>query len=115
MHYQNLNQKSGFQVPESVTIYLNSKLQFQKRIALNRKLTKYIVGHLKPINTVREKYFREFCEEMNAQYVLPAAETVSNKLIPELDEKVMNEVREDFKRVKHVALTSDGWSSNVST
>ena len=74
-----------------------------------------IVRGLLPVTIIRQKGFREFCEEMDPLYVLPNYNTVRNKLIPDLDQEVMSEVRKDLKQVKHVAMTSDGWSSNVST
>ena len=77
-------------------------------------LTKFIVRGLKPISIVREKGFKEFCEAMDPQYGLPTAETLRNKYIPTLDKEVMDKVRNDLNKVNHVAVTSDGWSSNVS-
>ena len=36
-----------------------------------------------------------------------------NKYIPALDMEIMGPIRNELKRVNHVAMTSDGWSSNV--
>ena len=74
-----------------------------------------IVRGFLPVTLVRQKGFREFCEEMNPLYVLPSCKSVRTKFIPWLDMEIMNEVREDLKQVDYVALTSDGWSSHVST
>ena len=77
------------------------------------KLAKFLVKGLMPISIVRQKGFREFCEILDPQYVLPTTQTLRKKLIPELDAVVMNEVRDDLKKIRHVAMTSDGWSARV--
>ena len=77
-------------------------------------LTKFIVKGLNTLTIVRQPGFREFCKAMDPKYVLPTYRTLRRKYIPMLDKEVMDEVREDFKTVKHVALTSDGWSSPVN-
>ena len=64
---------------------------------------------------VRQKGFREFSEAMDPQYVLPSHRSLTTKFIPELDMEVMSRIRQDLKQVNYVALTSDGWSSRVST
>ena len=76
-------------------------------------LTRFIVKGLNNVTIVRQPGFREFCKAMDPRYVLPTYRTLRHKFIPMLDKEVMDEVREDFKSVKHVALTSDGWSSMV--
>ena len=86
----------------------------QKRRKITEKLTKWIVKRLRPLKTVREKEFKALLEEMDPCYTVPSTQTLRNKLIPQLDKEVMEKVRDDLKKVKDVALTSDGWSSKVN-
>ena len=76
-------------------------------------VTRFLVCGLHPISTVRQKGFRELCHAFDPRYVLPATQTLSKKLIPKLDEKVMDGVRDDLSKVRSVALTTDGWSAKV--
>ena len=69
-----------------------------------------------PLTMLRQKAFREFVEALDPRYVLPGIPSISKIHIPNFDKKIMEEVRMDLKNpeVKHVAMTSDGWSSKVS-
>ena len=68
---------------------------------------------LQPLSIVRRKGFRDFCFALHPQYVLPTTATLRKTLLPRLDNYLMAQIREDLQKVRHVAMTSDGWSSKV--
>ena len=82
-----------------------------RRKNLNRKLVKHIVKDLRPLNTVRLAGFKEFCLEMDPQYVLPTEKTLRTKLIPQIYKEVMDEVQRELDKTKHCSITTDGWTS----
>ena len=85
-----------------------------RRKALNRKLVRYIVKDLRPLSTVTSKAFRDFCLEMDSQYVLPSEKTLRTKLIPQIYKEVMAEIQKDLDKSKHCSVTTDGWTSKTA-
>lgn len=87
------------------------KINSKKRKELNQKLVRMIAQDMFPLSMVKYKGFSEYSKALDPNYVLPSCATLRNKLIPDLDTKVMNEVQMDLDEAKHVSLTTDCWSA----
>ena len=89
-------------------------LKSARRRILNRKLVRHIAKDLRPLHTVNLVGFKDFCYEMDPQYVLPTRKTLTTTLIPKIHQEVMAEVQKDLDKTKHCSLTTDGWSSKAT-
>nr|XP_054757342.1 E3 SUMO-protein ligase ZBED1-like [Lytechinus pictus] len=116
-------------VPEGQEIDKGSSIcadMFQKSVTYNpssgraKELTKAVANHLardmKPIYTVEEPGFVKMLKAFDPRYTLPSRKTFSMIVIPELYEKLRNDIVHPFAvGSDNFALTSDLWTARNMT
>ena len=67
---------------------------------------------MQPLSVVENEGFIKFTKQLDPRYQLPSRSTVTRSLLPNKYEKLKDAVKLELKQVKHVALTTDLWTSN---
>lgn len=70
-----------------------------------------IVKEYHPFSIVEDKEFRKLLNMLSPNYIIPSRKTVSNSLLPQMYEMVVQRVKDKLKNVTAVCLTTDGWTS----
>jgi hypothetical protein len=70
-----------------------------------------IVKEYHPFSIVEDKEFRKLLNMLSPNYIIPSRKTVSNSLLPQMYEMVVQRVKDKLKNVSAVCLTTDGWTS----
>jgi len=70
-----------------------------------------IVKEYHPFSIVEDKEFRKLLNMLSPNYIIPSRKTVSNCLLPQMYEMVVQRVKDKLKNVSAVCLTTDGWTS----
>ena len=102
---------SHFSLPKSEKIQ-KYKTDSLKRKKLNEVLVGLIAKDMRPMSIVEDEGFKDFCTEMNPSYTLPSRKTLRTKLLPRLYNSSMIELVKELEAIKHVYLTTDGWTSS---
>lgn len=87
------------------------KLTSLKRKTLNRKVVRYIIKDMRPLNSVTGEGFKDLLKELDGCYVLPSVKFIRKKLLPKIFAETQNGLREELKFVKALSMTCDGWTS----
>jgi len=69
-----------------------------------------IVKEYHPFNVVEDSEFRKLIN-MLPTYIIPSRKTVSNSLLPQMYESIVQKVKTQLQNVSAVCLTCDGWTS----
>lgn len=67
---------------------------------------------MQPLSVVENEGFIKFVKELDPRYQLPSRSTITRSLLPKKYEKLKDAVKRELTQVKHVALTTDLWTSN---
>lgn len=70
-----------------------------------------IVKEYHPFSIVEDKEFRNLINMLSPSYIIPSRKTVSNSLLPQMYEVVVQNVKLQLQNVSAVCLTTDGWTS----
>ncbi|XP_063218417.1 zinc finger BED domain-containing protein 4-like [Bacillus rossius redtenbacheri] len=65
-----------------------------------------------PLCIVENKGFRQLISKLEPRYTIPTRKTFSQKIIPEMYEKVRDKVVSQLKVVEFIGVTTDMWSSS---
>lgn len=90
--------------------FLNRPVSVTKSKLYDEQLAKMIVKQYCPFTIVESEEFKKFVQTVNPGYSLPSRKTISSRLIPELYEKCVDEVREHLRNVRYVTITTNGWT-----
>lgn len=90
--------------------FLNRPVSVTKSKLYDEQLAKMIVKQYCPFTIVESEDFKKFVQTVNPGYSLPSRKTISSRLIPELYEKCVEEVREHLRNVRYVTITTNGWT-----
>jgi len=90
--------------------FLNRPVSVTRSKLYDEQLTKMIVKQYCPFTIVECDEFRKFVQTVNPGYSLPSRKTISSRLIPELYEKCVKEVRERLRDINYVTLTTNSWT-----
>ena len=91
------------------------KIDSLRRKKLNTALVKFLSTDIRPISIVKGEGFKEFIREIDPKYVLPSINTIRDKLVPTLHQSIMSELKQELENVKHICLTTDGWTSGAGS
>ncbi|KAK3095201.1 hypothetical protein FSP39_011428 [Pinctada imbricata] len=97
----------------SITAYrspIMSAMTKQKYQQCTQKLAAMCARDLRPLSIVEGKGFKQFCHELNPQYIVPSRTTVSNYVTLQYNEEV-TKVKDLLKAQTAVSFTSDHWTS----
>jgi len=86
-------------------------LALSKSKAIDQQLIKMIVKEYHPFSIVEDSEFRKLINMLSPTYIIPSRKTVSNSLLPQMYESVVQKVRTQLQNVSAVCLTCDGWTS----
>ena len=84
----------------------NAKVQ-----RLHTLLVELICKEALPFRLVDSPAFHAFVNELDPRYVLPTRKQLSEKLIPELYDKVRSSVQSELSQSTSHAMTTDMWTS----
>jgi hypothetical protein len=73
----------------------------------------FIVRGMHPLSLVDNEHFITLVKELDPRINLSCRTTLTNVLLPKLYEEAKTKLREELASVNHVALTTDGWTSNT--
>lgn len=71
---------------------------------------KVVIGCNLPISIVDNPHFREFLRELQPKFVVPCRQTVTNTLLPKIEQEVRDKLKVRLKNAHHLAVTTDIWS-----
>ncbi|XP_016661474.1 zinc finger BED domain-containing protein 1-like [Acyrthosiphon pisum] len=102
---------SASNVPKqsAITQYISKPISLTKSKAIDLQITKFIVKHFHPFSLVEETEFHNLMLAPN--YIVPSRKTISNSLLIQMYESVLEKVKTDLHDVSAVFLTTDGWTS----
>jgi len=95
----------------SIVNYFHRPLPLSKSKSIDHQLIKMIVKEYHPFSIVEDKEFRKLINMLSPNYIIPSRKTVSNSLLPQMYEMVVQNVKNTLKNVSAVCLTTDGWAS----
>lgn len=90
--------------------FLNRPVSVTKSKLYDEQLAKMIVKQYCPFTIVESEDFKKFVQTVNPGYSLPSRKTISSRLIPELYEKCVEDVREHLRNVRYITITTNGWT-----
>ncbi|XP_036320336.1 zinc finger BED domain-containing protein 1-like [Rhagoletis pomonella] len=94
--------------------YTQPKLSKEMVTALNKKLLQMIVKDFQPFSIVEDVGFKNFISELNPSYHIPSRTFLTKKLLPQVYEERVNEVKQILSEANFVCLTTDAWTSLTS-
>ena len=100
--------------PDQACTSTNYGIKSRKRRELNKKLGAMLAQDLRPVHITKGKGFRNFVKALDPNFVIPSPRTISQKILPSLDNVVMTDVLKELRKARHVALTTDGWTCSVA-
>ncbi len=78
-----------------------------------RKKDETVLSGMHPFSLVDNEHFITLVKELDPRINLSCRTTLTNVLLPKLYEEAKTKLREELASVNHVALTTDGWTSNT--
>ena len=66
---------------------------------------------MRPYSVVENDGFRDMIKTSEPRYTIPTRQHFTNKCVPELYDKVKDEVKEQLSNTEQVAITTDAWTS----
>lgn len=94
----------------SITDFKKVTLSREKWVKCTEKLAYMCAQDLRPISIVDGDGFKAFCRELNPNYDVPTATTISNYVTKVYDTE-RDKLIEILKEQVGIALTSDHWTS----
>ena len=78
-----------------------------------RAVLLFIVRGMLPLSLVDNEHLITLVKELDPRINLSCRTTLTNVLLPKLYEEAKTKLREKLASVNHVALMTDGWTSNT--
>lgn len=95
----------------SITQFISKPISLSKSKTIDLQITKFIVKHFHPFSLIEEIEFRNLIKMLAPNYTIPSRKTLSNSLLLQMYESVLQKVRADLDDVTALSLTTDGWTS----
>ncbi|CAH1991678.1 unnamed protein product [Acanthoscelides obtectus] len=77
------------------------------------KVLNMIIKDMQPFTIVEDERFRELLEEFDPAYKLPSRKTLSNSLLPQTYDEVVQKVKNLQKNSEYLTITTDTWTSTA--
>lgn len=104
-------ENSNEELKQTTLDHLNFPILTRKSLLLlNKKLTLFIASKDLPISIVESLSFKQFCEQMNASFVLPTYEAMRNLIVREGEDTKFC-VKNALKATNFITLSCDLWTS----
>lgn len=95
----------------AITQYISKPISLSKSKAIDLQITKFIVKHFHSFSLVEETEFRNLIKMLAPNYIVSSRKTVSNSLLIQMYESVLDKVKNDLQDLTALSLTTDGWTS----
>lgn len=95
----------------AITQFISKPISLSKSKAIDLQITKFILKHFHPFSAVEETEFRNLIKMLAPNYTMPSRKTISNSLLPQMYESILEKVKADLNDVTALSLTTDGWTS----
>ncbi|XP_055786983.1 zinc finger BED domain-containing protein 4-like [Salvelinus fontinalis] len=95
--------------------FMPKSMSVAKQGQIDIALAKMIATDFQPFSIVEDRGFRNYSNSLNPIYTIPSRKTFSKSLIPQLYESTQASVRERVQKATAVCLTTDCWTSRVTT
>ncbi|XP_029913137.1 zinc finger BED domain-containing protein 1-like [Myripristis murdjan] len=82
-----------------------------RAMVITASIARFIVKDLRPYSVVENEGFRDMIKTLEPRYTIPSRQHFTDKCVPELYNKVKNEVKEQLFNTERVAITTDAWTS----
>ncbi|XP_060077513.1 E3 SUMO-protein ligase ZBED1-like [Ylistrum balloti] len=94
----------------------NRKLKHDSNRAkmITKSIAEFFVQDLRPFSVVENIGFRRMINTLEPQYTIPSRQHFTDKIIPEMYDKVKSELLGDLEKAEAVSVTSDGWTSRAT-
>ncbi|XP_064475382.1 E3 SUMO-protein ligase ZBED1-like [Ornithodoros turicata] len=96
---------------QSIMAYSRQPMSLSKTIRQNEQLVKMIAKEYQPFSLVEGQEFKTFLAMLNPGYQLPSRKTLSTVHIPQMYNKVHEQVKNELTGISSICLTTDGWTS----
>lgn len=99
----------------SMDQFMPKSMSVAKQGQIDIALAKMIATDFQPFSIVEDRGFRNYSNSLNPMYTIPSRKTLSKSLIPQLYESTQASVWERVQKATAVCLTTDCWTSRVTT
>ena len=112
--HKNIDLKRDVKILQETTI-IDSVFGYDVNSARNKQLQdavlKFIVKSAQPISLVDDAAFNEMLKVFDPRYKKSCRQTLTNKSIPDLKKKTIENVKKELEKAEFVSVTSDCWTS----
>lgn len=79
--------------------------------AITASIAHFIAKDLRPYSVVESGGFRDMIKTIEPTYKIPSRQHFAEKCVPEMYNKLKNEVKQELSQAERVAITTDAWTS----
>lgn len=94
---------------------MQKSMSVAKQGQIDIALAKMFATDFQPFSIVEDRGFRNYSSSLNPMYTIPSRKVISKSLIPQLYESTRASVQERVKKATAVCLTTDCWTSRMTT
>lgn len=95
--------------------FMQKSMSVAKQGQIDIALAKMFATDFQPFSIVEDRGFRNYTSILNPMYTIPSRKVISKSLIPQLYESTRASVQERVKKATAVCLTTDCWTSRITT
>ena len=77
-------------------------------------LTSSIISSFSSFSLVENEEFKLFLKKLQPDYIPPSSTTISQKIIPDMYEEVINKIKKEIEMCEGLCLSIDGWTCNYT-
>lgn len=92
-------------------IQIIKPVSISKSKSLDQQLLKMICKEYHPFSLVEDPEFKKFVSLLCPGYYLPSRKTLSQSLLPQVYDGLVESIKEKLNGASAVAITTDGWTS----
>ncbi|XP_057181407.1 E3 SUMO-protein ligase ZBED1-like [Triplophysa rosa] len=85
-----------------------------KHKTITKALGVFIAKDIQPYSVVDDAGFQHLIKTLEPRYEIPSRAHFSSKIIPELYDETRSKIENKLANAKHVALTTDSWTSRAT-
>lgn len=82
--------------------------------AIMASIAHFIAKDLRPYSVVESGGFRDMIKTIEPRYKIPSRQHFAEKCVPEMYNKLKDEVKHELSQAERVAITTDAWISRAS-
>lgn len=82
---------------------------------IDKLIAEMVCLDFQPFSVVENKGFRRLINNLEPRYTIPSRKTLTNKIISDMYQNLIREVKEELSQATNIALTTDMWTSVSNT